>query len=711
MHGTLSKTPFTTLLALFCGLASLGAPAGAGTPAVDPGARPDLVWLEAMDSPRVLDWAQRHDAAARAWTAEHPDRDRLERTIRDGSVYRRFSAPIERGGRYFYTSFDPGLSEVSLHVRDGLDGVERTLVDGARLARDEGKVLFRVVAPSPDGRLVAYAVSEPSSRWTTLRVLDVASGRDLADRISGLAGSLSSVWWSADGRGFYYDRYELPPGELRATAPLRGEVVAYHGLSSPAASDRVVYTPEDPDNHFLTLRGSSDGRYLGIIVRDGRSIANRLLVVDMTRPGAAPVALAPEADSRTSFVGSWGSTVLLLTDRGAPRFRIVAVDMDDPERPWRELIPQRDGTIDTWIAVRVAGERIIVGYREDGLYVPRVFTLDGTPLYTVEIPRAGSVWTGFVGHQRAAEAFYVVSGFADPGTVYRLDLESGASTVFRQPQTPWDPSEIVTRVVFFSSSGGSRIPMFLAYHRDAPPDGRRPVMMYGYGFGGWAAGPWFRAHMWEFFRLGGVFALPALRGGGEFGEAWHQAGVGVHRQNGIDDFIAAAEWLVAQGLADPKRLVAETQSAGAALVGAAILQRPDLFGAGVFGFPLLDLMNYERFTSGARWRGELGSVADPEQRAALLAYSPVHNVRGAGCYPPMLILPGERDETTPPMHAYKFAAALQAASGCDSLALLRVAWGAGHSYGLTPEDKAASLADQLAFLARTVGLGKAAPPG
>ena len=666
--------------------------------------RPELVWLEDMRSPAVLEWARERDTAARAYAASFKNRDAIEQRIREASDYRRFTAPIERGGRYFYTSFDPGLAKVSLHVRSGVSGPERTLIDGDQLARDEAKALFRMVAPSPDGKLVAYAVGEPASRWSTLRIRDVESGRDLSDRIEGLAGSLSSVWWTADGRGFYYDRYELPPEETRATAPLRGEAVAFHELGKPAETDRIVYQPEDSDNDFITLRGSTDQRFLGIVVRDGRSIPNRLFILDIAKPEAKPVAVAREADSRVAFVGSLGSRVFLLTDRDAPRFRIVAVDMEDPDLSWRALIPERAGTIDTWAAVRVAGDQIIVGYRENGVYTPRVFDASGTPRYEVELPEAGSVWTGFVGHQGSSEAFYVVSGFADPGTVFRLDLESGRSSIFRRPELPWDPSEIETRVTFYSGPGGSKIPMYLAHHRDVKPTGREPVMMYGYGFGAWASGPWFRAHLWEFFKIGGIFALPALRGGGEFGEEWHRAGVGIHRQNGIDDFIAAAEWLIAEGLASPETLVAETQSAGASLVGAAVLQRPDLFGAAIFGFPLLDLMRYERYTSGARWRGELGSVENPEERKALLAYSPVHNVRPDICYPPMLILPGENDETTPPMHGYKFAAALERAESCESPALLRVAWGAGHSYGLTPEDKAASFADQLAFMARSLGL-------
>jgi len=675
--------------------------------------RPDLDWLEEMESPEVLKWARTRDAEAREYAAQFPGREALEERISEASQYRRFMAPIERGGRYFYTSFDPGLSEVSLHVRRGVEGVEETLIDGRQLARVEGKVLFRIVSPSPDGKLVAYGVREPASRWTTLRVLDVETGEDLPDRIEGLAGALSTVWWTADSRGFYYDRYELPPLAVRATAPLRGEVVAFHELGKPAAKDPIVYESPDPENDFITLRGSSDARFLGIAVRDGREIPNRLLILDMEKrgmkPGTKPVAVAPTADSQATFVGSSGSKILLLTDRDAPRFRIVAVEMNDPNLRWREVVPERAGTINTSVAVRVIGDRMIIGYQEDGVYVPQVFGTDGEPGYKIELPETGSVWTGFIGRQASSEAFYVVSGFADPGTVFRLDVETGKSTVFRRPETPWRPEEIETRVVFYSGPGGSRIPMYLAHRRDLQRSGEEPVMMYGYGFGAWASGPWFRAHLWEFFELGGVFALPALRGGGEFGEEWHRAGVGVHRQNGVDDFIAAAEWLIAKGWATPETLVAETQSAGATLVGAALVQRPDLFGAGIFGFPLLDLMRYEQYTSGARWRGELGSIEDPEERGALLAYSPIHNVRPDVCYPPMLILPGEKDETTPPMHGYKFAAALESVENCASPALLRVAWGAGHSYGLTPEDKAASFADQLAFMARTVGLGKRSP--
>ena len=676
---------------------------GAATSRAPGRERPDLEWLEAMDSPEVLEWARTRDEAARAFAAGYGERDELEARIRSTSTYRRFTAPVERAGRFFYTSFDPGLSEVSLHVRNGLSGEEITLVDGERLAAAETLAMTFTVYPSPDGRRVAYSVGDPASRWTTLRIRDVETGGDLPDRIEGMAGALSGVWWTRDGRGFYYDRYELPAPDERSTAPLRGERVAFHELGASTDVDRVVFAPEDPENEFVTLQGTTDHRFLGILVRDGRDISNRLYLIDTLRPEGAPIAIAPVADARTALVGGAGSEVLLLTDRDAPRFRIVGVDVEDPELPWRDVVPQRSGSIDSWVAaVRVTRDAIIVGYREDGIYVPRVFGLDGEPRYAVEVPDAGSVWTGFVGHQASSEAFYVVSGFADPGTVFRLDLATGESSVFRRAEVPWDPAEIETRVLFYSGPGGPRIPMYVAHRRDLARTGDEPVMMYGYGFGAWAVGPWFRRHMWEFFEMGGTFVLPALRGGGEVGETWHRAGVGVHRQNGVDDFIAAAEWLIDQGIASPQTLVAETQSAGASLVGAAVLQRPELFAGAVFGFPLLDLMRYERYTSGARWRGELGSVEVPEERAALLAYSPVHNVRDDVCYPPMLVLPGEKDETTPPMHAYKFAAALEGTRDCGRPTLLRVAWGAGHSYGLTPDDQAASLADQLAFVARTV---------
>jgi prolyl oligopeptidase len=317
----------------------------------------------------------------------------------------------------------------------------------------------------------------------------------------------------------------------------------------------------------------------------------------------------------------------------------------------------------------------------------------------LELPYLGSVWSGWVGRQGSSEAFYLLSGFVDPGTVYRLDLASGRSEAVLAPELPFDPRAFVTRQEFWSGPAGERIPVYLAHHARTPPDGERPVLLYGYAFAGWSAAPWFRPHLAEWLEGGATFALPALRGGGEFGAAWHQGGIRRMRQNAIDDFVACARWLVTHDLARADRLAAETNSAGASVVAAALLQAPDAFGAGILAFPLLDVLRYDRFTGGAAWRSELGTADDPEDFRALLAYAPNLAVRPGVAYPPLLVTPGSLDQVTPPCHAYKFVASLQAARAPEAV-LLRVAHGAGHAYGKDLASSVESFAEQLSFLER-----------
>jgi prolyl oligopeptidase len=432
---------------------------------------------------------------------------------------------------------------------------------------------------------------------------------------------------------------------------------------------------------------------------------NRVLAMKTAEPEAGFRELGRGIQATLAYVGSRGDEIWLQTDFQAPRGRVIALRWGSPDKDPREIVPeQADATIDTWVGARGAGEGIVVGYRKDSRLYFDYVGADGNMLKRIEPPNMSSVWTGLVGRQGSDTVFFTVSSFADPGSVYRLKLHSGEQTLFQQPELPYDPQKIVVEQRFYRGEGRERVPMFVAYHEETPPDGSRPVMMYGYGFGAWIAAPWFRPHLPEWFLSGGTFVLPALRGGGEFGEEWHRAGAVTGKTASIDDFIAAAEWLIDAGIARQSLLVAETNSAGGPVVGASIVRRPDLFGAAILSFPLLDMLAYENYTHAGRWRSELGSVQNPEESAALASYSPPHNVTPGTCYPPVLLAPGALDEVTPPMHAYKFAAALQHAGNCDNPALLRMSWDAGHAYGGTPEETAATLAAQLVFLRKVLDL-------
>lgn len=673
-------------------------------------------WMEEMEAPETRRWVEGQDRRARDLAEEVEARAALRDEVARLADVRRYRPPWKRGDRYFYITFQssggPGTPGTELHLREGLeggDGAGRVLLAQADLP--EGTVLTRI-APGPDGRLVAYGVARDGSRWETLRVFDVERGRPLEDRLEGVHGGASTVVWAPDGGGFYYERFEPPPDAEARTARLENERVAFHAVGTRQEEDRRVFTASAADRG-LTVGLGEDGRWLVVTERDPASGGHRVLVADRRAGELSFHPLVDDASASYRFVGGRGDELWFETDRNAPNRKVVVTDVPSlgsspagagSAPVWREMVPEASEAINTWLGARRVGRHLIVGYLVDARTEWRVFGLDGRPLYTLELPRLGPVWSGFqpsVGEEET-ETFYSLSGLADPGSIYRLDLETGRSTLFARPDLGHDPDEFVTRQVFYEGRDGTRIPMYLVHGRGLERDARAPVIMYGYGFGAWSAEPWFQPHLAAWLRMGGIWALPNIRGGGEYGETWHRAGSGRNRQTAIDDYLAAAEWLIAEGYTGSGGLVLNASSAGGAVGGGALVQRPELFGAAILDYPVLDMLRYDRFTGGRAWRSEYGTAEDPDDFRALVAYSPYHNLRLDRCYPPTLVSPGELDEVTPPLHAYKFVAALQHAQGCDEPILLRVTWGAGHSSGATAEDAVETWADQLSFLVRVL---------
>lgn len=658
-------------------------------------------WMEEMERPEVVAWARAQDSLARVHAAGWPGRDRLETAIGRSADHVRYMPPVRRGDRYYFTRVNSSGTRVDLLAVTDESGESRVILEGDALATD-GRVLDARIWPSPSGRYVAVGVGRIGSRWIEARVWDVQRGEFLPDRVPGLVGGrISNLSWAPDESGFFYDGFRPPEGDL-LSAVLTDSHLGFHRLGSRGSDDRRVFAAGG-EGRTLTHDRTDDGRFLVVRVRDGRSAGNSVHLISAADGYESATPLVDGLEHPFEFVGSDGDEIWLRTTFEAPNGRVVAISPDGGVEGLRDVVPEREAAIDDWTGARAVGDRIVVGYRVGGLLRILGFEPGGEGV-PIEMPRIGSIWTGFVGEQGDPRFYFVVSGFADPGTVFRHDLRTGHTDVFRSPDLPYDPSGIVTRRVLYANGWGEGVPMYVAHRRDVEMDGRRPTMLYGYGFGRWSASPWFRPHMAEWFRMGGVFALPAIRGGGELGEAWHEDGVGRNRQNAIDDYIDAAEWLVEAGVTSPDRLVAETNSAGGSLVAAAVQQRPDLFGAALYGFPVLDMVRFTAFTGGHRWRSEFGDPDDPDDLRGILRYSPVHNVVRGGCHPPTLVTPGELDETTPPAHAYKFVAATRAHQECEAPILMRVAWGAGHTYGRDQETTVESFADQLAFLGRVLGL-------
>jgi len=659
-------------------------------------------WLEDPDSPEVTRWIRAQDTWAREWADADPDRDRLRTRVATVAGSRRFGAPVPAGGSYLYFEADASFVRRSLIQDDGAGG-RRILIHEDSLPGSGAARLVNFF-PSRDGRWLAWGVSQSGSSWITLRVRDLRTGLDLADTLTGMNGGRTSLAWSGDGAGFYYERLPIPAPGTERSSTLQGERLWFHRVGTSQERDVLVYDPADPDL-FLSTSVSGDGRWLVVGVGIGGDPRNRVLLGDLAAGPPALKPLLPEPDASYTFLGSANDTLWFQTTLDAPRSRIIAVNARRPARAeWRTVVAESEDVIEPTIGAAYVGGRLIVPYRHDAWMRVKVYHGDGRFAYDVRLPKMGSIWTGFSGRPDGSEAFFVLSDFADPGTIYSLDVATGRVRPFRRPDLRHDPDQFVTRQVFYRSQDGTRIPMFVSHRRELRPGPGTPVLMYAYGAFGWSASPWYRPDVAVWMQLGGVFALPNIRGGGEYGREWHQAGIGRRKQTAIDDVIGAAEWLIAQGWTTRSKLAINAGSASGMVAAAAIVQRPELFAASTIDYPALDMVRFDRFTGGRQWRSDFGSTENPEDFQALLAYSPYHNLRPGTCYPATMVLPGERDEVTVPMHAYKFVAAMQAAQACDQPVLLRVSWGAGHSAGATQEDSIDNWTDQLVFLSRVLQL-------
>jgi prolyl oligopeptidase len=669
-------------------------------------------WLEDLDSPKTRTWIKAQDDLTRQvldGSTSEGYRQRLDRLAN----IRRYTTPVQRGDRYFYFENDSnGRSGRVLQMRNGSEP-PRTLID----LRSNGaaNVLSPVMSPDRAGETVAYGVTRDASRWLTLHFLDVKTGRETGETLGDLHSSMGSIAWTRDGRAVYYVRFDPPRGSL-VTSPVTGAVVMRHVLGTPQASDERVFQLTDSPNRNYLVRVTDDGRWLVVVSSVGAEPRQQVWTQDLRVAGSRLVELFADARGQFALLGSRDDQFWFQTSVDAPRQRVVRVD---PTRSavahWTEVIPQPDEK-ESLTYTNFVADRLIVFSTRDAAPRVRIYSLNGAFEREVPLPPLGTVWgpggggPGFGGRTTDSAAYYSVTSVANPGTIYRLDPKTGHTELFLQPTLGFDPDDFVGRQVFYESKDGTRIPMFIAHHKSIRPDGTRAAILYGYGAFGWSAYPWFQPQILAWLKAGGVYALPGLRGGGEYGERWHEAGVREKKQTTVDDYIAAAEWLITNKYVAPGRLVANGGSASGAVAAIAMVQRPALFGAAVIDIPALDLVRYDRHSGAASWIPEFGSTAKEAEFKVLHALSPYHNLDSRACYPPALVLAGEKDDIAVPSHAYKFIAALQASQPCANPALLLVAWGAGHTFGNSNESSAQNWARQLAFVSRALGLDSEPTP-
>jgi prolyl oligopeptidase len=663
-------------------------------------------WLEAdvRESDEVAAWVKAQNEVARAFLDAIPQRAAIEKRLTELWNYERYSAPTHEGGKYFYSKNDGLQNQAVLYVADSYSGDGRVLIDPNEWSED-GTVALSSYSSSEDGRYLAYARSEAGSDWQQVFVLDVETGKLLDEPLKW--ARFAGIEWKKDGSGFYYNRYPEPPAGEEHQAAALNQKIYFHKVGTAQADDTLVYErPDHPDWHFWCSE-TDDAKYLVLSIARSTDPQNQVLVRDASAAADAPFKeVIGDFENQFSYIGNESTQFYFLTDLDAPTRRIVSMDIENPGREHAtEIVPAREDTLD---AANVMSGRIIGQYIVDVLSQVDVFDLMGKPLATVRLPGKGTA-DGFFGDQSDKETFFVFTSYNRPTSVYRYDVLTDTTERIREPQVKFDPEEFAVEQVFYNSKDGTRVPMMLAYRNDiqqragaSSPPSSRPTLLYGYGGYSISLTPAFKPEYIAWMELGGVLAVANLRGGGEYGEEWHLAGKTIKKQNVFDDFIAAAEWLISEDRTSNDKLAIMGGSNGGLLVGAVMVQRPDLFGACIPMVGVLDMLRFQEFTAGQFWRDEFGNIENEDEFKALLAYSPYHNIKDGVAYPATLIMTADTDDRVVPMHSFKFAAALQRAQAGDAPILLRIEERAGHGAG-TPVKKMIELAaDRWAFLVETL---------
>lgn len=654
-------------------------------------------WLETdvRVSDEVAGWVRAQQEVTNAYLDALPGRARIAQRLTELWNYERYDVPSERAGRYFFTRNDGLQNQSVLMVQEGLDADARALIDPNTWSQDGTTALAGSVASS-DGARLAYLVQEGGSDWRTIRVIDVDSGVELEDEVRWV--KFSPLSWAKDGSGFFYSRYPEPAAGEEFTSLNLNQAIYFHALGTDQSEDRLIIA--DPETPETSWRGSvsDDGRYLVINPSQGTD-GNGVWILDLETAGAEPVEIFAGFANNHDYVGNTGETFFFLTDLDAPNQRIVALELSDPSAR-RDIIAE--GAFPITSASHVGGHLIVQTMR-DAASAVSVHALDGALVREVELPGLG-VASGFSGRPESPETFYSFSSFNQPGAIYRYDVATGESTVFRAPELTFDPEDYVVSQVSFPSTGGVQVPMFIVHHRDVTPDGARPTLLFGYGGFNIPMRPGFDVRRLQWMEMGGVFALANIRGGSEYGRDWHDGGRLANKQNVFDDFINAAEHLIDMGWTSPDHLAIEGRSNGGLLVGAVSNQRPDLFAAGLPGVGVMDMLRFNQFTAGRFWVSDYGSPQDPDMFDVLYAYSPLHTIPEGEGYPATLITTADTDDRVVPGHSFKFAAALQAADTGDAPTLIRIETSAGHGAGTPVSKLIEETADKWAFIAFHTGL-------
>jgi prolyl oligopeptidase len=651
-------------------------------------------WLEddVRESDDVKNWVDSQNEVTFAYLETIEEREAIRARLEELWDFDRYGLPRKEGDRYFY-SFNDGLQNQSvIYTQKTLDDEPRLLVDPNTWS-DDGTIALASYFPGPNGKHFAYLVQDGGSDWRSARVIDIESGDVLEDNLEWL--KFTPLSWAADGSGFYYSRFPETDSEDKFQSLNENQSVYFHRVGDAQEDDVLAFaTPEHPERGHVG-QVTEDGRYLVITAYVGTDDRYEITYLDLQTEGATPVVLIEGFDYDYTLVGSIGSELFFRTNNDAPRGRLIAIDVESPEpEKWREIIPQAQDVLD---GASMVGGRVIGQYMQDAWSLVRIFDTDGAQMGSIDLPGIGSA-SGFGGKMDDTETFYRYESYNTPDTIYRLNVETGEGSVFKRAIMDFDSDDYVVNQVFYESKDGTRVPMFISHRKDVVPDGNQPTMLYGYGGFNISMTPGFSITRLAWMEMGGIYAVANLRGGGEYGEEWHQGGTKLKKQNVFDDFIAAAEYLIDENYTNPDKLAIFGGSNGGLLVGAVVNQRPDLYGAAIPAVGVMDMLRFHQFTAGRYWTDDYGSADDPEEFEALYAYSPYHNVKEGTDYPAVMVTTADTDDRVVPGHSFKYAAAIQAAQGGNAPVLIRIETRAGHGAGVPTEKIIQSYADQWSFL-------------
>ncbi|MEM9183553.1 MAG: prolyl oligopeptidase family serine peptidase [Pseudomonadota bacterium] len=655
-------------------------------------------WLEddVRESEQVAQWVDEQNAVTFSYLDGIEERGPIAERLTQLWDYERFSTPIRKAGNYFY-SYNDGLSnQRQIMMQDGLTGEPRVLIDPNEWSED-GTVALADYEISPSARYLALAIQDGGSDWRTLKVLDVTTGKTLEDEVSW--AKFTPMAWASDDSGFYYSRYPEPDEDGAFQDLNLNQQVYFHRVGTPQAEDELVYGNSDNPEWGYFASVTDDGRYLVITIWQGTDSRYQIAWQDLTVADSSPAMLIEGFNHDYSLVGNVGSRLVFRTDRDAPNGRLIAIDVNKPgaELP---LVAEREDVLQGAVMI---GGRLITSYLKDARSQIRIHQEDGTFDRELNLPGIGTV-SGFSGTPGNPESFYTYSSFNIPPTTYRYDVRSGEQETFRQAEVDFAPEDYIVRQVFFQSKDGTRVPMFISHRKDLVPGGQHPTMLYGYGGFNSSQRPAFSVTRLAWMEMGGIYAVANIRGGGEYGQGWHKAGTKLKKQNVFDDFIAAAEYLIAEQWTTPSQLAVFGGSNGGLLVGAVVNQRPELFAAAIPAVGVMDMLRFHKFTAGRFWVDDYGSSDNPDEFAALLKYSPYHNIKEGVDYPAIMVTTADTDDRVVPGHSFKYAARLQAANPNGKPAIIRIESRAGHGAGKPTDKTIAEYADRWGFLAEHLNM-------